>query len=169
MLPKITPKSGATKLLPKAVPQNTCKVVTPKLQSFKPIPRNRCPTLFSKVAAKSCSAKLLPKAAPKNLVLKLIPKAAVFQRFCATLCRKGAPASQSCSPKLLKLPPKVASGKQLPKVAVYSNSPKLSSFTAIVRPCCCKVAPHSCFPMLFSKVATKSHIPNKLPKTARTE
>ena len=110
-------ESCSPKLLPKIAPQNCVLKATPQRCS----PKLR----FFKAAVQSCSSKLLPikllpKAVPRRCSTKLCPKlfskaVARKLRFCKSVYQNVSPkpfckaAPESCAPKLLSLPPKVAS------------------------------------------------------------
>ena len=189
-LPKAAPQSCCRKLPPKVASQRS---LIPKAAVFKAAVRSCRAKLLLKAAPSSqgCSPKLLHKAFSQSRSPKLLSKAAVFKaavRSCrAKLLLKAAPSSQGCSPKLLhKAFSQSRSPKLLSKAAPNICSPKLLKLSqsgflkllpkAVVLQSNCssmlqqsrKVAPHNCSPKLFSKVATESRVPKKLPKTART-
>ena len=187
-------QSGSPQLLPKDVPQSTAAKPLPQScyasnLFTKAAPQSYSPKRLLKAAPQSCYRKLPPKvASQRSLIPKAAPQSCGFQSCCSKLPRKAAPQSCSFFPRLLhKAFSQSRSPKLLSKAAPNICSPKLLKLSqscflkllipkAVVLQSNCssmllqsrKVAPHNCSPKLFSKVATESRVPKKLPKTART-
>ena len=123
----------------------------PKLQFFKAI--------ILQIVSESWP-KLLPKAVPRSSCLcraKLLLKVAPASQSCSTkLLHKAVPQSRfqnyRCSPKLLKFRPKITT-ESSPQSCFLSYSPKLSF---VLQSTCLFVnaaaKPQNCSPQLFTKI-----------------